>query len=109
MLGDGPMQKILKSLRRIKLVLHRSSPMLKLLLLCVVLCATLALLTLQGVILETQAENADLMTRIQSLEGANEDLEQSIAELGTVQGVERIAQEELGLVDPDTVIITPRQ
>jgi hypothetical protein len=30
-----------------------------------------------------------------------------IDSLGTVAGIEQIAREELGLVDPDSVIITP--
>jgi cell division protein FtsB len=30
-------------------------------------------------------------------------LEENIQQLGTVESVKRIAQEELGLVDPDTV------
>ncbi len=103
------MQKFLKSLRRVKIVLHRSSPLIKTLLLCVVLCATMALLALRGAILDARAENADLLQQAQALEQANQDLEQYIDELGTVQGIQRIAEDELGLVDPDTIIITPQQ
>ena len=69
----------------------------------------LALLGLQGAITGSRANAAALMQQADSLEQANQDLAQYIDELGNVQGIERIAEEELGLVDPDTVIIEPQQ
>ena len=42
-----------------------------------------------------------------ALEQENKDLETKISILGSVQSVEQIAQEELGLVSPDTIIINP--
>ena len=41
------------------------------------------------------------------LEYANEVLEQKTEELGSVQSIQDIAKEELGLVDPDTILIDP--
>jgi cell division protein FtsB len=42
-----------------------------------------------------------------ALEQAQQDLQNRIDDLGTDEAVRQIAQEELGLVDPDTVIIIP--
>jgi hypothetical protein len=42
-----------------------------------------------------------------TLEGDNADLDQRIQELGSVESALRIAMEELGLVLPDSVIVTP--
>ena len=103
------MRNLLKSLRRVKLVYCRSHPMIKVAALCTVVLSILALLGLQGAITGSRANAAALMQQADSLEQANQDLAQYIDELGTVQGIERIAEEELGLVDPDTVIIEPQQ
>ena len=42
-----------------------------------------------------------------SLEQENSRLQQAIEQLGTIQGIAYIAKEQLGLVDPDTIIIEP--
>ena len=39
------------------------------------------------------------------LEYANEVLDQKTEELGSVQSIQDLAKEELGLVDPDTILI----
>ena len=68
-----------------------------------------ALLGLQGAITGSRANAAALTEEADRLEQENKHLVQYIDELGTVQGIERIAEDELGLVDPDTVIIEPQQ
>ena len=45
--------------------------------------------------------------RFDALERENEELQQNIDALGSVESDERIAQEELGLAYPDTVILQP--
>ena len=42
-----------------------------------------------------------------ALEQENSRLQQAIDQLGTIQGIAYIAKEQLGLVDPDTIIIEP--
>ena len=103
------MKKILKSLSGVKVVFRRSRPMTKVVALCAVVLSTLALLAVQGAILESRDRTAQLQEQAQALEQSNQDLQQRIQELGTVQSTRQIAQEELGLVDPDTVIIEPQQ
>ena len=103
------MRELLKKLRRVKFVFCRSHPMTKVVALCTVVLSMLALLGLQGAITGSRANAAALMEEADRLEQENKHLVQYIDELGTVQGIERIAEDELGLVDPDTVIIEPQQ
>ena len=56
---------------------------------------------------EEDWENDALRDEAAAIEHANSELEQKTADLGSVQSVQDIAKEELGLVDPDTVIIEP--
>lgn len=42
-----------------------------------------------------------------ALEQENRDLQEKIDNLDSVQGVQDIARDELGLVDPDTIVIQP--
>ena len=42
-----------------------------------------------------------------ALEQENRDLQEKIDDVDSVEGVQDIAREELGLVDPDTIVIQP--
>ena len=103
------MQKIMNSLRRIKLVVRKSRPVTKVVALCAVVLSTVALLTLQSAIVASRDNTADLMDMAGKLEQQNQDLEQRIDGLDTEEGIRDIAESELGLVDPNTVIIVPQQ
>ena len=103
------MQKILNSLRRVKLVFRKSRPVTKVVALCAVVLSTVTLLTLQSAILASRERAAELAEQAGRLEQQNENLEQRIDGLDTEEGIRDIAEEELGLVDPDTVIIVPQQ
>ena len=103
------MQKIMNSLRRVKLVVRKSRPVTKIVALCAVVLSTVALLTLQSAILSSREKTAELMDQASKLEQQNQDLEQRIDSLDTEEGIRGIAEEELDLVDPDTVIIVPQQ
>ena len=74
--------------------------MVKVLILITVLLSTIALITLYASIEESQR-------RYEAMRQEAGKLEEKIGELGAVQSVKDIAQEELGLVDPNTVIINP--
>ncbi len=94
---------------KIKLQFQKSGILLKVAVLAVVVLCTLAMLSMRGVILQQREERVQLQKQAQALELENSRLESGIAALGTVQGVIQIAQDELGLVLPDTVILTPEQ
>ena len=92
---------------RIRLVYRRSSPLLKCIVLVAVILSTAALLTIHFSISKSQQELEHLRNQAARLEQENQDLVQQTNELGTVQSIQRIAQEELNLVDPDAIIFHP--
>lgn len=97
------------SSRRVRLVYRRSSPLLKVAILALVVLCMAALLGLRAAILNVQAGTDALRSKAASLEQENSRLEEYIEDLGTVDSVRRIAREELGLVDPDTIVFQPEQ
>lgn len=91
----------------VKLVYRRSSTLTKVVVLTVVVLSTVTLLAL-GFAIRTQREALeDNRTQAIRLEQEKSRLQQYIEELGTIQGIIRIAQEKLGLIEPDSVVIQP--
>ncbi len=101
------MAAILNFLSRIRLVYRRSSTLLKCVVLAAIVLSTVCLLALRASVLQTQQKTEDLRTQAAALEKRNERLELYISELNTVQGVKRVAMEQLGLVSPDTIFFQP--
>jgi cell division protein FtsB len=64
-----------------------------------------ALITLRWTLNDIQKQTQDMKAEAARLEQENAELEDKIDQLGSVQSAMDIAQEELGLVDPDTVVI----
>lgn len=94
-------------LSRIRLVYRRSSLLLKCVVLAMIVLSVAALSALGAAIHNTRAQTEALRAQAAYLEQENQRMQASIAELGTVQSVKRIAAEKLGLVDPDTIIFNP--
>ena len=92
---------------RIRLVCRRSSPLLKCVVLAAIILSTVAILTLHFSIRQTQQESQLLRSHAARLEQENQDLVTRTAQIGTVESIKRIAQEELGLVDPDAEFFEP--
>jgi cell division protein FtsL len=91
----------------IKLVYKRSRTLTKIVVLVAIVLSIAALLTLRGAI-DTARQNAEeLRAQAIALEQENSRLEKYISELGTIEGIIRIAREKLGLIDPDTIVIQP--
>ena len=88
----------------IQLKIHRGSLLLKLAVLAVIVLSTVALLSIHSARIDALEQTEQLRGQAQQLEQDNSRLERYIQQLGTVQGVIRIAQEELGLVAPDSII-----
>ena len=103
------MNKIMNSLRRVKLVFRKSRTVTKVVALCAVVLSIVALLALQNAILTSREQTAGLLGQAGKLEQENQELKDRIDGLDTEDGIRDIAQEELGLVDPNTVIIVPQQ
>ena len=93
--------------RRVRLVFQRSSTKLKIFLLAALLISTVTLLVLRGALLSEKAKTEELRQQAIALEQENEKKERRNSLLGTVQSVTELANEMLGLVHPDTVIIDP--
>lgn len=93
--------------KKFKLVYRPGKTLVKIALLAVIVLSTAALIALSGSIRDTRATADALTAQAAALEQQNSTLEQNIEQLGSADSVERIAQEELGLVDPDTVVFIP--
>ena len=93
--------------RNIKLVVRPSTPLLKIVLILVILFSMAALLALSWVRGSIQARTEEMRQQAAELEYQNEELEEKVNNLDSIQGVKDIAKEELGLVDPDEVVIDP--
>lgn len=94
---------------RIRLVYRRTPTTVKCVVLAALVLSTMALMILRYEILDTRAQTEAKRAEAAVLELENARLEQSIAELGTVQSVTDLAGKLLGLVDPDTVIFLPEE
>ena len=97
-------QQIMKNVR---LVRARSSKLAKVAVCLAIVLSTVALLALHAVTLDAKAQAEALKEQAQKLEQENDRLESNIDNLGSLEGAEQIAKDELGMVDPDTVIIEP--
>lgn len=95
--------------KRIRLVYRRSSTLVKCAALATLVVCILALLTLRHAIIQAEERAEEARKEAASLEQENDSLQESIANLGTVQSVVDLAGKLLGLVDPDTVIFLPEQ
>ena len=93
--------------KKVKVEIRPTSNILKIILLLLILTSIVALIALRWVHNGILTEIADLKEEASGLEYANEELEKKTEELGSVQSIQDIAKEELGLVDPDTILIDP--
>lgn len=101
------MARFKNPLENIRLVYKRSSNVTKIVVLGAIVICTAALLILGSAIQDAEERADALRQQASRLEQDNNRLEALIDSLGTVAGIEQIAREELGLVPPDSVVITP--
>ena len=93
--------------RKIKLIFRPSTTVLKIVVIVLIVFSTAALIALSWVRQSIQTQTEDMRQEALDLQRENADLKDKISDLGSVQSVEEIAQEELDMVKPDTVIINP--
>lgn len=101
------MEKKQNPFRKIRLVYLRSSPLLKCVVLSTLIATTIVLLVLTANIRNARTEAAENRARAEELISDNDDLQDKLDSIGSVEGNKALAEELLGLVDPDTVVITP--
>ena len=99
------MERIAEFLSRIKIEYRRSRPLTKMVAVAAIALSMVALLTLSWAKYDVQKQTQEMMGEAARLEQENAQLEQKIDALGSVHSAEQIAQEELGMVSPDTVLI----
>ena len=99
------MEKIRSFLAKYQLQYRRTSTLNKVVIAAAVVLSSVALLSLRLVQWENEEKLAQLRQQAAILEQQNNDLRQDIDALGTADSIRDIAGKELGLVDPDTIII----
>ena len=94
---------------RRRLVVRSGSPALKIVMTVLIVFSMAALTALAWVRGSIRSQVEDLRQEAAALEQENRELQEKINDLGSVQSVQDIAREELGLVDPNTVVIQPEE
>ena len=99
------MERIRSILSRFQLQYRRTPTLNKVVVAAAIVLSSLTLVTLRLAHWEAEETLAELRQQIAAQEQRNDDLRHDIDELGTTDSIRQIAREELGLVDPDTIII----
>ncbi len=95
--------------KKVKVEFRRSPLSLKVALTVLILFSMAALTALRWVHLEFQSQASELREKAAQLEYENSVIEERKNNISSVQSIEAIAREELGLVNPDTVLIDPEK
>ncbi|MGN1016518.1 MAG: septum formation initiator family protein [Faecousia sp.] len=93
----------------LQVVVRSSSPALKIAVTVLIVFSMAALAALAWVRGSIRGQVESLRQEAAAIEQENRELQEKIDNLGSVQSVQDIAREELGLVDPNTVMIQPEQ
>lgn len=90
--------------KKYKIVFRRGKTMTKVALLVVIVLSTMTLIAIGGAVHRGQARVDALQAQARDQEQEKAALEKDIAALGSEDGIRDVAEKELGLVDPDTII-----
>ena len=93
--------------RGIKVVLRPSPRKLKIVLILLILASLVTLVSLGIVLRGIESQTQAALDQAAELEHENAELENKTDNIDSSSVIKDIAQEELGLVDPDTIIIDP--
>ena len=99
------MAKIKEFLSKIRLTYRRTNNVTKMAVAVAIVACIVTLITLRLSITALQNRTEDLRQKAGVLEEANQDLNDKISSLGSAKSTVEIAEEELGLVQPDAVVI----
>lgn len=99
------MSKIQDILRNYKLVYQPTSPLVNVIVTATIAICTVTLIALRVTHWESKQELALLHSQAAVMEQENAELADRIGMLGSVASFRQIAAEELGLVDPETIVI----
>lgn len=99
------MSKIQDFLRKYTLVYQPTSPLVNVIVTVTIALCTVTLIALRMTQWENRQKLALLHSQAAVLEQENAELTDRISALGSVASFRQIAAEELGLVDPETIVI----
>lgn len=101
------MANLAERFRRFRFVRKRSSPVLKIVLLVTILLSTVVLIAL-GIFIKGEQAKADAWRDQAALEQQkNEELNNKLDNLGSLESVQQIAQELLGLINGNGIFFQP--
>lgn len=92
---------------KVKIRLRKSSPVVKIALIAVLVISIVALLMLRSALQDTRKQTDELRQEAAGLEQSIEKLRQDLDDLGTIEGIVRLAKEKLGLIEPGSVVVSP--
>ena len=92
---------------RIRLVYRPSQTATKVIVILTLVLSMGALVALRISTNDLKRENEALHTQAENLTAENDELKEDISQIGSAEGAVEFAQDELGYVDPDTVIFEP--
>ncbi len=93
--------------RPVKVVFRKSSTLTITAVLVALVVCTVTLIGLSAATKDAQQDHEALRQQAADLVAQNQQISDRIKSLGSVESIIQIAMEELGLVEPDTVIIAP--
>lgn len=102
------MEKEKTLFRKLKVVIHPSSRALKIAVIVLIVFSMIALTALTWVRISIRARTEDMRSEAAALEEENAALEDKLENPGALDNIRELAQELLGLMDPDTIIIDPK-
>ena len=92
-----------KMINRIQFVRRRSSKWTVIVIIIAIVLSMGALAALHLSMIELKNRTDELMDKAAHLEAENDQLQEDIEQVDSIQGIVEIAEEELGLVQPDAV------
>ena len=95
-------------LKHIKVEVRPASNLLKIVLIVLIVFSIGTLVALRWVHNGILAETDRLKDEAAHIEQENQELIEKKENIGSVDGIKDAAREELGLVDPDTILIDPQ-
>lgn len=94
-------------LRNMQITFQKSAPLTKIIVICAIVLSTAALITLRFQQNDIERQTAAFKQQAAQLLIDNEELQEKIEDVDSVQGVQEIAQAELDMVFPDTEFFEP--
>ena len=94
-------------LRNVQVTFQKSSPVTKIVVICAIILCAAAMITMRLSQRSLEAQTAEMEQQAAQLIIDNEKLQDRIDDVGSVQSVQQIAQDELDMVFPDTEFFEP--